>query len=267
MPAAKNTDIAVIPVADYAIVKATDEDRAILNEAMAPGEELSFTNLPTIKIPSGGAKNWELPDGTATQEIEAILLHRQPVRAYWARSFAEDGGGAPPDCSSLDNITGRGNNGTNLGSNMQTFYNPDGSEYYTGEHDCSTCPLAEYGTARNDKGEAAAGKACRQITRLFLMFPDSILPTLLSLPPSSYREAQNYTISIAARGKRYSEIVTGIGLVQDKSKAGITYSKAVFRAIGTISPEEAARIRQYRLDLLPRLTAAPVIQSEVVSVE
>ena len=265
MSAPKTTEVATIPISDYAIITATDEDRAILNEAMAPGEELSFSNLPTIKIPTGGAKNWELPDGTATQEIEAILLHRQPVRAYWSIRFSEGGGGAPPDCSSLDNITGLGNNGTKVGWNIEESYTPDGVAFYTGEHDCATCPLSQYGTATNDKGEPAAGKACRQITRLFLMFPDSILPTLLPLPPSSYKEAQNYTISSAARGKRYSEIVTGIALEQDKSKAGITYSKALFRAIGNLSPDEAAKIRSYRADLLPRLTNAPIIHDEVGS--
>ena len=149
----------IIDTNTYAVLQPGNDALTILEDTLAPGEQLDVFSLPCIKAPAGGGGTWELPNGESAKEIQAIVLHRQVVRAYWGASFEESGGGSPPDCSSMDAIIGEGD--------------PGGV--------CRFCPNNAWGSGKDN------GKACRQITRLFLLFPDSILPVLLSLPPSSFK--------------------------------------------------------------------------------
>ena len=215
---------------------------AAVQQAMGPGESLSFDLLERAKIPAGGGKAWNLDDGAAT-ELEGILVLRQPVRAYWRESFEATGGGNPPDCSSLDNQFGVGT--------------PGG--------DCSTCPFAEFGSAVDDKGEAKAGQACKQLTRLFLLRTDSVLPMFISLPPSSYKEAQKYTVMLAAKGIPYHRVITKIGLSSAKSSGGINYAKAEFSRGRNLEPSEVEAVEAWRGSFLPMLEAMSVEQAEATT--
>ena len=212
----------------FAVVEHGGDVAQVLAEALAPGEQLSLSAFPTIKIPAGGGLAWTLPDGEPTKEIQCVILHRQPVRAYWREVFS--GEGNPPDCASLDNLTGHGDPG--------------------GE--CSTCPLNEWGSGKDNS------KACRQITRLFVLLPESQLPILLPLPPSSYKASQHYTLGLAGMGRRYYGVVSAISLVKDRSQGGITYSKAAFRSVAPLDATAAAGIAAFRERMLPYLTAAPI---------
>jgi hypothetical protein len=213
------------------------ESASALAETLAPGETLSLSDLPTVKVPTAGALNWQLPDGGAAKTIDGVIVARQPVRAYWATSFDEGGGGAPPDCSSTDLLTGIGDNGT-----------PE-----AGPHACATCPMAQFGSATNARGEQTQGQACRQITRLFVLQEGSMLPTLVALPPSSYAAAKRY----AVRQPLHS-VETSISLTNAKSGGGINYSEATFAVNRVLEPEERAAMTAYREAILPFVRQAPV---------
>jgi hypothetical protein len=215
---------------------------AAVQQAMGPGESLSFDLLERAKIPAGGGKAWNLDDGAET-ELEGILVLRQPVRAYWKVSFDESGGGAPPDCASLDNQYGVGD--------------PGG--------DCTTCPLAEFGSAVDEKGESKAGQACKQLTRMFLLRTDSVLPMFISLPPSSYKEAQKYTVMLAAKAVPYHRVITKIGLQAAKSSGGINYAKAQFSRGRNLTPDEVAAVESWRGSFIPMLEAMSIEQAEAAS--
>jgi len=208
-----------------------------IQASLAPGETIDVFDLPCIRIPAGGGKNWDLPDGTSAPVIEGIILLRQPVRAYWASSFDESGGGSPPDCSSPDGITGLGD--------------PGGR--------CAACPMAEFGSGKDTT------QACRLITRLFILRPAGILPTLISLPPTSYKAAKNYVLStIANHGAPYWAAITRIGLFQAKSAGGISYSQATLTVGEILTGSQAAAVAQVRADLMPTLQEMPVAASEGV---
>lgn len=228
------TQKALTTSTSFAIIEAPEDMGSLLGEALAPGETLSLSAFPTIKIPAGGGTVWTLPDGEAAKTITCIILARQPVRAYWRSVFS--GEGNPPDCSSSDNVIGHGDPG--------------------GE--CASCPLNEWGSGKDD------AKACRQITRLFVLLPESQLPVLIPLPPSSYKAAQSYVLGLAGRGKRFYGVVTEIGLAQEKSKGGITYSRATFQVKETLSEAAASAIAGYREMLLPALVSAPISEAEEV---
>lgn len=227
---AQQNSLAVIEDYSTALAKGT-ADGAMMRGILGPGEQVSFSVLERLRVPAGGAKNWELPNGQAAPTFTGVVLHRHMVRAYWRAPFA--GGGEPPDCSSMDGINGIGDPG--------------------GE--CEHCPLDRWGSARGEKDEERRGKACRQLTRLFILTPESALPTLLVLPPSSYQEGQNYALRLAARRTPYWSVVTEAALVQDSS-GGIKYSKVALKAVGRLSDEAIKHVERVREQLIPILTAA-----------
>lgn len=211
-----------------------NEVAAILAESLNPGEQLDVFALPTIKLPAGGGLAWTLPDGEIAKELSGVIIDRHVVRAYWDVSFDESGGGGPPDCSSLDNLTGQGD--------------PGG--------DCVKCPFNEWGSGKDN------AKACRQITRLYLLRDGDLLPTLVPLPPSSFQASQKYVVSLAAGGKSYYGLRTRIGLAQTKSGGGITYSLPVFAQGASLEPAEQAAVAHYRRSIMPVLRATPVTSGE-----
>ena len=228
----KHQEVTIYKGQQFAVAEHGGDVAAVLADVLAPGEQLSLSSFPAIKIPAGGGLAWTLPDGEPAKEIQCVILHRQPVRAFWREAFS--GEGNPPDCTSIDNLIGQGDPG--------------------GE--CATCPLNEWGSG------SESGKACRQITRLFVLLPESQLPILLPLPPSSYKAAQSYALNMAGMGRRYYGVVSAISLLQDKSRGGITYSKAAFRTVAPLDATAAAGIAAYRERMLPYLTAAPITQAE-----
>lgn len=219
----------------YALVAqaALDASEAMA-EALAPGETLSINDLPTVKVPTAGALNWQLPSGDAAKTIDGVILLRQPVRAYWKGSFDESGGGAPPDCSSADLQTGIGDNG-------------EGGSV----HACATCPWAQFGSATNAKGEPAGGQACRQITRLFIATEGEMLPLLVLLSPTNFNQAKGYAVR-----QPLTSVETSIGLENATSGNGIKYSRATFRAVRKLEPEERAVMESYRTAIAPFLKQA-----------
>lgn len=221
------------------------KDLALVREAIGAGERLSIDLLERAKMPTGGGQSWDVVNSDPVRALEGVLVLRHPVRVMWKARFADGGGGNPPDCFSMDNMLGTGDNGQ------------PGTV-----HECATCPLAEWGTAVDERGEQARGKACRQVTRVFLLQPGDVLPMLIPLPPSSYREALTYVVQQAGKARPYYGVITRMTLKQDKSGGGITYSKANFEAVRVLTEEELATVQQYRDGILPYLNVLSVTDVE-----
>jgi len=172
-----------------------------------------------VKIPSGGGIAFELPGETEDEaesatELVGVILHHHPANAYWKEKL-EDGGNEQPDCSSFDGKTG--------------------VEKETGEcKSCAECPFNKFGSD-------GAGKACKNVHRIYLLREGSPVPLVLSLPPTSIKYARDYIgKSIVIKGMRSHHVVTKITLKKEKSSSGITYSRAAFALVGKLSPEQIA---------------------------
>ena len=213
-------------IKNYAVVKS--DAAQVLSESLREGESLGFGDLARIKTPSGGGRAWELPSGDVGKTFEGVLLLRQPVRAYWPTSIDDTGGGEPPACSSLDSVTGVGD--------------PGGS--------CASCPMNAWGSA----GDGRRGKACRQITRLFFLLPDSLLPVLYPAPPSAFQLAKAYVVRLAAQGVPYHRVITRVSLDAATNQDGVAYSRPVLESMGPIPEKEVPAIAEYREGILPVLS-------------
>jgi len=208
----------------------------IIAENAGPGG-LNISLLDCIKIPAGGGLSWSIPtvEGEQeTRELSGVVLVFSDKRKYWSTSFDETGGTEAPDCFSPDTYVGIGQPG--------------------GE--CSKCEFSQFGSG---KGNA---QACRLVRLMALMCEDSILPRILSVPPSSYRVMQKYFLQLGAATMRYWEVVSKFSLLKAKSSGGITYSQIVPTMVRRLTPVEREKMVVMRENLGTLLDQDRVIVTE-----
>jgi len=226
-----------IEVADtgYLVLQKDSNIVEIVEENLG-SEGVSAYDLDRVKIPAGGATAFEVPtlEGEeSVKEIEGIIIFWKTARAYWPEKF--NGENNPPQCSSVDGEVGQGT--------------PGGY--------CSKCPLAQFGSADNGKGQA-----CKQMRQLFIVRENDILPLVLTLPPTSIKPAKQYFMRLASKGIKYTHAVTRITLEKAKSGEGITYSKAVFALIKQIEPAVCTKIDAFTESIRPMLETVAVENGE-----
>lgn len=221
MATAKKSETTALSVTDS--FKIMPMGQALSSEDIA--EELDgLGTIPfdRVKIPSGGAKTFEIPteDGDDTEsvnDITGVIVYHHAANAYWENEYS--GAIEDPLCSSMDGKTGVNRK--------------------TGEViNCATCPLNQYGSTQN------GGKACKNVHRCYIMRNGNPIPLLLNLPPTSLNSFRNYLgKKVLLKGYKASDIVTKITLKTDSNKGGIKYSKTAFENLGPLSKEEKDKIQ------------------------
>lgn len=178
-------------------------------------------DLDKIKVPAGGGSSWEVPTLKGPEPVkvlEGIILHFKDVRAYWK---SKDTNNAPPDCSSPDSLIGIGA--------------PGGP--------CHKCPLAQFGSALDQKGQAAKGQACKQMRLLLFLRQETMLPMLVSLPPTSIQHAKKYFLRLVSNGYPFYGVTTQLRLEQAKNAGGTAYSVATLDMGRALEPEELQKVQ------------------------
>ncbi len=227
---AKKEEAALAPITErfMALTGSGVAALAVIRENLGT-ESLNVRDLEQIRVPTGGGKFFTVGE-EAVAALRGVILSSQAQRAYWSVPFDETGGGAPPDCYSEDQITGRGN--------------PGG--------DCFKCPLAQFGSA--PKGD---GQACRAFRTVFLLAPDSPLPYVLMVPPTSLANFRAYIVKeLGKANQRSIAVETEFTLETDKSKGGITYSKIKPRYARSLNVNELEAVSKYAEAIMPYLAQA-----------
>lgn len=191
-------------------------------------EGFSVADLDRLTVPAGGGTTWEIPDEDPSRVVEGVIVHKQPTRSFWFKKRGQDGeDDGPPDCYSNDGKVGIGVFGAGSADNV------DGA--------CSGCPMNVFGSSTSGSG---AGKACKEQMQLFILQEGSVLPIQVSLPPTSLRGFKKYMTRLAAKGKSYMTVVTGLSLSVEKG-GGQTYSVVNPAKVRDLEPIEGAAARGY----------------------
>ncbi len=191
-------------------------------EELAEDMEGIGMSFPRIKIPAGGALQFEIPSGDPenpdyAKTLEGILLFSHDSFTYWAEGNEYDDN-AHPLCLSMDGKLGIGE--------------PGGS--------CSTCVLNQYGTAAEGRG-----KACKNQRALYLLRSGDFMPLQVTLPPTSlkpFREFLRQAFIFRHRATYGSVIQIGL---KKATNGKDDYSVATFRRLSDFSGEELAQVRTY----------------------
>lgn len=199
------------------------------------GGTLSITDLLRAKVPDGNTKAFTIGDDV-TKTITGIILVRNERRNYWEKSIEEGGGNQAPDCYSRDAVNGIGRYG--VGSEA----NPSGL--------CESCPMAQWIDGADGK---RVPPPCKQQEAVLVLTEASAFPLLLTVPRTSIKPFRDYWKRTLLAGKMKStlEVVTTIGLKQDKNDNGVDYNILTF-AIGedvTAGMDRTTK-KQYKAGLL-----------------
>ena len=220
-----------IDMSGYLALQQTKQELAeIITDNLGVGGISAF-DLDRVKVPTGGALQWAVPslDGVDTvKALEGVIVLWTQPRARWESSL-ENGGRKPPVCTSEDGIVGVGN--------------PGGS--------CASCRYNQFGTAA--KG---GGKACKERRMLFMLNPDSLLPMVVQIPATSIKPIRQYLMRLASAGLPYYAVVTKLALVSTRNAGGIDFGIVTPERVGTLNPEDKARLKDYSDRLKPVLVRA-----------
>ncbi|GHU71937.1 hypothetical protein FACS1894184_19330 [Clostridia bacterium] len=183
---------------------------------------LDAPRLIQVKVPSGGTLQWEISNGTDrpdyAAEIEGVIAAYDARNAYWLKPYG-DGPKESPTCSSDNGVWGT---------------DTDGNEFR-----CADCPRNVIGT--DAKGR---GKACKNMVRLLVLRETDALPLELILPAMSRENYSAYLSRLSSMHLKASGVVTRITLAKAVNRDGTDYSRAQFKADGTVDADLAAELQR-----------------------
>lgn len=217
----------------YAILTGQPKEiREIIQANIAGGFGITEFNLDRVRVPLGGATAWQIPtlEGSQSREsMSGIILYYKDQRAYWEQGLDQTGGGMPPDCTSADGETGRGE--------------PGGA--------CAQCPHSQWGSS----GENRRGQACRTVRMMFVVPPDGVIPLVLSVPPSSLKSVIAYFLRLASNRIPYYGCITKFSLNPIKM-SGFDVAQIVPTMEARLTPEEMSAIKDIAKSLIPAIKKA-----------
>ena len=226
--AAPNTSLAPVESTYLALTNnALDMIRANLKS-----QPLTLDLFDMVKSPSGGSTVFEVPGlsgNEAAKELEGIILDYTTPRAYWDTPDPVEG--TPPVCMSQNSIISE-----------------DGKA-------CAHCPYNDFGS----KDGASNAKACKESVLLFLLRSGSIFPLLVRVPVTSKPRFLKFSTRLLSTLTPISSVVTKITLEKATSKQGKPYALFNFQAIGMLTPDEAARAREFGSQFMEIVNAAQLV--------
>lgn len=200
----------------------SDERKAELAPEM-DGLGVSFDR---VKIPAGGSITWELPaeegqEIETSKALEGVIVDHYPIRSLYLERY--EGSKNPPDCSSLDCITGITKDGV-----------------------VRSCAGCEY-NQRGSHPDNPRRKRCDDKQRIYLLQDtDDAFPLLIVLPPGSLLSLGNWLgRKVILKGLRSCDVVTRLTLSKATSNDGITFSQVNFAVAGIIAPEQQGEMKAY----------------------
>lgn len=181
---------------ETAITAKSEVSLANLDEVLRAEVQTALENIdprpPRIKI-SREAQAFLLPDGTTQKNLTGVIVYHHKARGYW-----EVEGQQLPTCSSMDGATGTNENGE-----QQT---------------CATCPFNAWGSGKDGRG-----KACKEMRWIYVLQEGEIIPSRISLPPTSLGQFDAFVTALAQRKIAPIMKVVRIGL-EKTERHGFTYS-------------------------------------------
>ena len=181
---------------ETAITAKSEVSLANLDEILQAEVQTALENIdprpPRIKI-SREAQAFLMPDGTTAKQLTGVIVYHHKARGYW-----EQEGQQLPTCSSLDGNTGTDENGE--------------------QRACATCQFNAWGSGKDGRG-----KACKEMRWIYVLQEGEIIPSRISLPPTSLGQFDAFVTALAQRKIAPIMKVVRIGL-EKTERHGFTYS-------------------------------------------
>ena len=209
MATAEEAQLAVPENIPYPVLMPEGDEESPLAALLGTSDSIDRDLMPGTDFPTGGSTYWNFKDGSQPMElINGVIIHQHKRRGFWE---PDQETGARPACISVDGERG---------------YCRDHEirERYGITNDCDTCPMAQYGTAVNDRGEVTGGQACSLRLDLYVITREHHIPLLVSLPSTSYKAMMRFLIGQATVGHGHWSYEVDLGLKTEKNRQNDPYS-------------------------------------------
>ena len=166
--------------------------------------------MPQTKFPTGGTPYWNFEDGSQPiPEVSGVVVYQHDRRTLFPPGSES---GERPICISVD-----GEKGFPI--------SPEVVERYGITMDCTTCAMAQFGTAVDKKsGELTGGQACTLRKDIYLATEQHYIPLLVSFPSTSWRIVKKFLVGQASVGRWFYEFKSSFTLETGKNKGGDEYA-------------------------------------------
>lgn len=207
----------------------------------------------TIKI-SHGQEQFAIEGMPPVRRLEGIILASKKVRIFYPRmGDLEDTKVLleltmnRPFCLSGDSITGEL-------ADVDWESAPETAKLLReklseGALDCRMCPFNQWESVQF-LGKTGKGKACSEVRRLLYWKPGIMVPVILSVPPSSVRNWDNYCSALAVAAAmsestltHHNRFITEVGL-EPKRGIGMEWSVLTFTVAGQVTDEMVEELLQ-----------------------
>ena len=192
---------------------------------------------PPRIVLSREAQVFLLPDGSSEKSLAGVIMYHHKARSYYE---TEEGGDRVPDCGSFDGITG--------------------IKKETGEEvGCATCPLNAWGSGKDGRG-----KACKEKRWIYFLQEDEVIPSIITLPPTSLGQFDSFVTALAQR--KVAPIMKQVRIGLEKTERhGFTYSVlGQPEVLGDVEREKIVEMLQLR-DAVVAATRKEGISSDYFS--
>lgn len=233
------------PILSDAFADYPEEVRQALAESLGDNLEGVIPRLPLIRILHQATQKFQMPgEDEIVTDFEGVIVDQVPANAMWIKSYAESGGGARPDCSSLDGRIGRTADELDV------------------EIECVTCPHNQWGS-----GEDGRGKACKNMKRIAILLEGHMLPYRLTVPPTSITNMDTYLTILLDQRKPYCGVVTKFFLERATSADGIEYSQLQCGIARIASPDVLMEVGTMRKEWREQIRGQEMETEEYISEE
>ena len=200
-----------------------------------------------IKVPSGGGQAFEVQaeDGNVEylKELDCVIVYTHKTNSWWGADFGASQDGSSPICSSMDGKIGVN---TETGRVMS----------------CATCPNNQYGSAIGPNGDRGRGKACKNMSRLYLLLSGSPDLYMLTVPPTSMRDVDRALKKMLMSGMSYTGTVIRLSLERTVNAAGVNYSKIKLTKLGVLPADQRQKVTRWRDQIKTDRTQTAAIQAD-----
>lgn len=219
-----------------ALAPTPEQQLAQFHQAELDISRQGFTFVPTRIKPNKDACVFIDDLGESIKELRGVPVFKQKTRGYWQRNERI------PECSSQDGVTGTDKEGQ--------------------VHKCAECPFNQWGSGTDETGQHTAGKACKEMRRLFLVQPGNILPSMVSLPPTSIKNYDKYFSARLQKGIADVDREAIISLRPEKGATGFSYAVAEFKLGDEVPMADRIRFAQMREAVQAAAAAAGITEDD-----
>lgn len=258
------------PPAEAPAPDGIDEELRRMIEAESAADDQPFEFKPSrIRIASGGSGHFQFNSGEMEATLTGVVALAQTVRGYWPTDKITS---LPPLCSSPNGQSGYWSNVDDqkqIQQAQQTALPHRAIELlsyrdqeFPESFDCKSCVMNQWGSAPG----GGRGKGCKEMRRLLIILDGHTMPAVLTLPPTSLKNYDEFFSGIVGMGQKYW--LTRIELTQTKVEGEYPHGIVNFkRDPQSLDPEQIRAVIAIRQAYESLIKERPVTSGEYAQTE